>query len=386
MIRLLIKRRVKDYKDVNNINIAASVGRLLAVVGIFFNILLFGCKFVVGSLIGSISIQADAINNLCDSFTNIVSIVSFVISQRPADEEHPYGHERMEMIGTLVVGLMIVLFGFEIGKESVLRILHPKPLEIQWISFGVLLFSVVIKSYMFAYNNKYADVYHSKMLQASALDSISDVAGTFAIIISILFSIIIGYNLDGFVGLIVSLLILWNAYKLIREVIDSLLGEAPDKEMMSTIDSILMESDIVFMTHDMMIHSYGSHKQFASAHVEVDSSLDIFEIHDEIDRLERLVKEKTNVELVLHMDPILVNDPKTDYYRNRFERIIVSIDSLWSFHDFRIQTQEDGILVSFDLVVPYDEKRNEEDIKNELYSRIHFKDTIHLQITIDHPF
>ncbi len=239
---------------------------------------------------------------------------------------------------------------------------------------------------MYLYNKKLSAKYESSLLEATALDSISDVFGTTAVLFSTLISPLIHFNLDGYMGVVVSCIILYNAYGLLKEMINTLLGEAPDAQLVHEFVEKIMAHPSVLGVHDIMIHNYGPNKIFASAHVEVDASKDIFETHDHIDNIEREVKEEMNIDLVLHMDPVKVNDPETEFYREKVAKAIHQIDSSWGFHDFRIVSGPTHVNLVFDLVVPFDEKYNKKQIEEALLNHIHSSKQIYLIITIDHPF
>ena len=239
---------------------------------------------------------------------------------------------------------------------------------------------------MYAYNKKLSKTYDSSLLEATALDSISDVCGTTAVLVSTLLSPVLHFNLDGYMGIVVSGIILYGAYGLLRDMINSLIGEAPDPELVHNIVDMIMAHPAILGVHDMMLHNYGPNKIFASAHVEVDSSKDIFETHDHIDNIEREVKENMNIDLVLHMDPVKVNDPETELYRAKVVKAIHQIDPKWGFHDFRIVSGPTHVNLVFDLVIPFEEKYSQEEIEDMLLKHIQSDKKIYLVLTIDHPY
>ena len=386
MIDYLVKRFVENSEDTKNATVRINVGKLSGIVGIFNNVFLFLIKFIVGTLVHSVSIQADGINNLTDAGSNIISILSFHFSNKPADKDHPFGHERTETITSLFVGVLIFVLGIETAKESFEKILHPGQINFRLMSILILMISIIVKLWMYLYNKKLSVKYSSSLLEATALDSISDVVGTTAVLFSTLLSPLLHFNLDGYMGIVVSCIILYSAYGLLKEMINALLGEAPDAEVVEDIIGKIMENEAVLGVHDLMIHNYGPNKMFASAHVEVDSSKDIFETHDHIDNIERDVKENLNIDLVLHMDPVKVNDPETEFYKEKLKKALHQIDSTWSFHDFRIVSGPTHVNLVFDLVVPFEEKYNQKQIEEALLNHIHSNKKIYLVISIDHPF
>lgn len=382
----LVRRFIKNYQDTKNVNVRTSVGKLSGIVGILNNLFLFVIKFLIGTIVHSVSIQADGVNNLTDAGSNIISILSFHLSNKPADKDHPFGHERTETIASLFVGILILVLGFETAKESISKVIHPGSIDFRIASVIILLISIMVKFWMYAYNKKLSKAYDSSLLEATALDSISDVCGTTAVLVSTLLSPVLHFNLDGYMGIVVSGIILYGAYGLLRDMINSLIGEAPDPELVHNIVDMIMAHPVILGVHDLMLHNYGPNKIFASAHVEVDSSKDIFETHDHIDNIEREVKENMNIDLVLHMDPVKVNDPETELYRAKVVEAIHQIDPKWGFHDFRIVSGPTHANLVFDLVIPFEEKYTQEEIEEMLLKHIESDKKIYLVLTIDHPY
>ena len=382
----LVRKFIKNYQDTKDANVRTSVGKLSGIVGILNNLFLFVIKFVIGTIVHSVSIQADGVNNLTDAGSNIISILSFHLANKPADKDHPFGHERTETIASLFVGILILVLGFETAKESISKVIHPGSIDFRIVSVIILLISIIVKFWMYLYNKKLSKTYDSSLLEATALDSISDVCGTTAVLVSTLLSPVLHFNLDGYMGIVVSGIIIYGAYGLLRDMINSLIGEAPDSELVHNIVDRIMAHPAILGVHDMMIHNYGPNKIFASAHVEVDSSKDIFETHDHIDNIEREVKENMNIDLVLHMDPVKVNDPETELYRAKVVEAIHQIDPKWGFHDFRIVSGPTHVNLVFDLVIPFEEKYTQEEIEAMLLKHIQSDKKIYLVLTIDHPY
>ena len=385
-MNFLVRRFIKNYQDTKDANVRTSIGKLSGIVGIFSNLFLFVIKFVIGTIVHSVSIQADGVNNLTDAGSNIISILSFHLANKPADKDHPFGHERTETIASLFVGILILVLGFETAKESISKVIHPGSIDFRIASVIILLISIIVKFWMYAYNKKLSKTYDSSLLEATALDSISDVCGTTAVLLSTLLSPVLHFNLDGYMGIVVSGIILYGAYGLLRDMINSLIGEAPDPELVHNIVDMIMAHPAILGVHDMMLHNYGPNKIFASAHVEVDSSKDIFETHDHIDNIEREVKENMNIDLVLHMDPVKVNDLETELYRAKVVEAIHQIDPKWGFHDFRIVSGPTHVNLVFDLVIPFEEKYTQEEIEEMLLKHIDSDKKIYLVLTIDHPY
>lgn len=385
-MNFLVRRFIKNYQDTKDANVRTNVGKLSGIVGIFSNLFLFVIKFMIGTIVHSVSIQADGVNNLTDAGSNIISILSFHLANKPADKDHPFGHERTETIASLFVGILILVLGFETAKESISKVIHPGSIDFRIASVIILLISIIVKFWMYAYNKKLSKTYDSSLLEATALDSISDVCGTTAVLVSTLLSPVLHFNLDGYMGIVVSGIILYGAYGLLRDMINSLIGEAPDTELVHNIVDRIMAHPAILGVHDMMLHNYGPNKIFASAHVEVDSSKDIFETHDHIDNIEREVKENMNIDLVLHMDPVKVNDPETELYRAKVVKAIHQIDPKWGFHDFRIVSGPTHVNLVFDLVIPFEEKYSQEEIEDMLLKHIQSDKKIYFVLTIDHPY
>ena len=385
-MNFLVRRFIKNYQDTKDANVRTNVGKLSGIVGIFSNLFLFVIKFMIGTIVHSVSIQADGVNNLTDAGSNIISILSFHLANKPADKDHPFGHERTETIASLFVGILILVLGFETAKESISKVIHSGSIDFRIASVIILLISIIVKFWMYAYNKKLSKTYDSSLLEATALDSISDVCGTTAVLVSTLLSPVLHFNLDGYMGIVVSGIILYGAYGLLRDMINSLIGEAPDPELVHNIVDRIMAHPAILGVHDMMLHNYGPNKIFASAHVEVDSSKDIFETHDHIDNIEREVKENMNIDLVLHMDPVKVNDLETELYRAKVVEAIHQIDPKWGFHDFRIVSGPTHVNLVFDLVIPFEEKYTQEEIEAMLLKHIESDKKIYLVLTIDHPY
>lgn len=385
-MNFLVRRFIKNYQDTKDANVRTNVGKLSGIVGIFSNLFLFVIKFMIGTIVHSVSIQADGVNNLTDAGSNIISILSFHLANKPADKDHPFGHERTETIASLFVGILILVLGLETAKESISKVIHPGSIDFRIASVIILLISIIVKFWMYAYNKKLSKTYDSSLLEATALDSISDVCGTTAVLVSTLLSPVLHFNLDGYMGIVVSGIILYGAYGLLRDMINSLIGEAPDPELVHNIVDRIMAHPAILGVHDMMLHNYGPNKIFASAHVEVDSSKDIFETHDHIDNIEREVKENMNIDLVLHMDPVKVNDPETELYRAKVVEAIHQIDPKWGFHDFRIVSGPTHVNLVFDLVIPFEEKYSQEEIEDMLLKHIQSDKKIYFVLTIDHPY
>lgn len=387
MISWLIHRTVPDASDPSNPRVRYAVGRICGYIGICLNILLFASKYLVGFLVGSVSIKADAINNLTDAVSNIASILSFHWAEKPADREHPYGHERTETITALFMGVLILYLGIEMVSQSIDKILHNSAPDFQWSSVLVLYMSIAVKLLMYSYNHKYARIYHSDLLEANAIDSRNDIMGTTLVLVSTLISPLIHYDLDGVTGLVVSGIIFWSAYGLMKDVINRLLGEAPDPKVLNELtDLILLDPDVLDV-HDVVLHAYGPQKVYATAHAVVDGTSDLISIHNGIDTIERRVQHEMNIELVVHIDPIIPEDHRTNRYRSLFEKALEEICPEWMMHDFRIQQRSPSwVDCYFDLVVPYEEKRSQEEIEELIQKKLPEKTHFNLYVRMEHPY
>ena len=325
MISFLAKTFIKDYQNTDDENVRHAYGNLTSLVGIVNNIVLFIFKFMAGTLAGSVSITADAVNNLSDAGSSIISLISFRLSSRPADEEHPFGHARYECIASMLVACLILLLGFELIKTSAGKILHPEEVLFSWVSVIVLVVSIGVKLWMYMYNHHYGKVLSSSIMEATAADSISDVMATGAVLLSTILSPILHFNLDGYMGVIVACLIIYAGGGIIKSALDELLGKAPSKELVQSLKDKIYEYDGVLGIHDLIIHDYGVNRLFASVHVEVDYKVDVMKSHDMVDNIERDVKKSMGIELVIHMDPIKRDDPVTNELKEFIKKALKAI-------------------------------------------------------------
>lgn len=387
MIGLLAKKYIKDYQNYESEPVRNAYGSLTSIIGIVNNIVLFGLKFLAGTLAGSVSITADAINNLSDAGSSIISLVSFKLSSMPADEEHPFGHARYECIASMVVACLIMMLGWNLLMDSVDKILHPGDIRFSWISIIILVISILIKGWMYLYNHKYGKLVSSSIMEATAADSLSDAMSTSAVLISAIISPLIGFNLDGYMGVVVAVLILLAGYGIVRGALDELLGKAPELELVNQIEEKIMSYEGVIGMHDLMIHDYGAHKTFASVHVEVDSSVDVMLSHDMIDNIERDFKEDMGIHLVIHMDPINLNDPMTNIMKDFCNKVLKDMDEKLSLHDFRICSGNTHTNIMFDILVPFSSTLTNAEILKTLNEKIAELDGVYyLVITFDRAF
>lgn len=369
-MNLIFRLFIKDYKNIKNPEVQSAYGKVSSFVGIFLNILLFVIKFLAGTIFGSVSIQADAFNNLSDAGSSLVSLISFIFSSRPADEEHPFGHERFEYICSLLVSMMILLFSYELLISSITQILHPKEMKFSYVMGIVLVISILVKLFMYYYNTKYGKMIDSSVMKATAVDSISDVLATSSVLIALLVSYFTKLRLDGFMGVVVALFIAKSGIDIVKDTMNEILGEAPKSEFIAEVTSDLLKYEGVMGIHDLVVHSYGSNKTFITVHVEVSASSDIMVSHDLMDIIEKDFKKNRNIDLVIHMDPIDIDDTFTCDLREKCQKMVQEIDPALSMHDFRIVKGHTHNNLIFDVMVPFKIKYSEEELLQLLHEKL----------------
>ena len=362
MGNLLFKIFVKDYENTSNPSVRENYGKLAGVVGIVSNLLLCVMKILIGIFSKSIAIIADGINNLADASSSIITLIGFKLASAPEDEDHPYGHARIEYLTGLFVSILIIIIGIQLFKSSVLKIMNPEPLVFSYTTIIILVVAIAIKLWQAAFNVTIGKRINSVALMATAADSRNDVISTSVVLISVLVSHLTGFQIDGYMGCLVALFILWSGIQLVRETSSPLLGEAPDQEIVDQILEIVRREPDVLGVHDLMVHNYGPGKIFASIHVEVDAEGDLMKSHDMIDNIEKLVKEELHIQFVIHMDPIKTNDPLVDKMRGVMSKAVGSIDGIENIHDFRVVPGPTHTNIIFDAVVTNECKTCEKDI------------------------
>lgn len=346
------------------------IGALTSVVGILTNIALALSKMVVGFLFGVISVSADGFNNLMDSFSSILSLVSFKISSKPADKDHPFGHARTEYVLAMVISFLILFVAFELIKESIGKIISPSMTTYSLFIIVVLLVSIVCKLFLFIFYLNVSKKIQSDVLKASAFDSLGDSISTFVILVTVIASKIISFNFDGYAGILVSLIIAFSGVKVLRETFSKIIGQAPDVEMVGNIKNLVLDYDGVIGIHDLNVHNYGPNKFYASVHIEVDSRIDVILSHELVDEIERKALEKYNIILTGHLDPVEVDNPEVDEIKSIVNDIIIKIDKSFSMHDFRIVKGHNFTNLIFDLAVPYENLMTNDEIINKLQEEI----------------
>ena len=366
MTNLLLKLFIKNYKNTADPMIRRKYINLGSITGILCNIVLFVIKLSIGLLAGSVSIMADAFNNLTDIGSSVVTIIGFRLSIKPADKEHPFGHGRFEYMSAMLVAIIILLVGFELLKSSVEKIFSPTDLKVEFYTIILVCISVIIKLWMFLFNKKLGKSINSSGLIATAQDSINDSIATFAVLISIIICSIFKINIDPYMGIIVALFILYSGIKTIKETLDPLLGMPPEKETIDAIATMVLANENFVGIHDLIVHNYGPGRSFASLHVEVPSNADIVACHEDIDACEKEIHNTLGIEVVIHMDPIAVDDENTIKTKEAVIDAIKKYDSRLSVHDFRMVNGEEQINLIFDVVVPNEIKLKDSEIKAKI--------------------
>ena len=356
MIRLLSRWLIKDSQNYSDPRVRTAYGVLCGAVGIFLNLVLFAGKLLAGTLSGSIAITADAFNNLSDAGSSVVTLLGFRLAGKKPDAGHPFGHGRMEYISGLVVAGLILVMGAELAKSSVDKILHPEAVTFSWLACGILLASIAVKLYMYRYNRAVGKKIDSAAMAATAADSLSDTAATAAVLLATVASRFISVPLDGWVGLVVALFILWSAVQAAQDTISPLLGQAPDPALVRQIEELVTAHPQVVGVHDLVVHDYGPGRRIISLHAEVPADGELLEMHDAIDNIEMELARKLRCEAVIHMDPVVVGDPAVTALHKEVAALVQTIDPRLTIHDFRIVPGTTHTNLIFDVVIPFDEQ------------------------------
>ena len=351
MNNFLCRIFVKDYENTKDPQVRERYGKFAGVVGILSNVILCAAKILVGAISGSIAIIADGINNLADASSSIITLAGFKLSSLPEDKEHPYGHARIEYISGMIVSVLIVVVGIELIKSSADKIMHPSPLEFSWSIIVVLLLAIAIKIWQALFNINIGKRINSLTLTATGTDSRNDVIATTVVLISIIVGKLTVLQIDGYMGCLVALFIIWSGIGLVKETMSPLLGEAPDPELVNAISDMALSYDGVLGIHDLVVHNYGPGRIFASIHIEVDAEADMMESHDMIDNIEREMAKKLHIEITGHLDPVRTNDPVVKKMVQLTSEVAAQIDGVSNIHDLRIVTGPTHTNVIFDTVV-----------------------------------
>ena len=347
----LVKRFVKNYDNVSDVKVRGAYANLAGIVGIVTNLMLFIIKLSVGLLSNSVSILADAFNNLSDAASSIITIIGFKMANKPADAEHPFGHGRIEYITAMIVSFMVMLVGIQFVKTSFQKIINPTPVTFELWPFILLLISIGFKFWLSKFNKSIGNKINSSTLKATATDAMGDVFTSTTVVISFLISKFTTLPIDGYIGIVVALAIVYSGFSLIKETLSPLLGEPPDPVLVSNITDMVMSYDNITGIHDLIVHNYGPGRIMASIHAEIPSNIDIMEIHHIIDTAEREISKELNIYLVIHMDPICVDTDEIIEARNMVKDVLSKYEEVKSFHDFRVVGEHDNKNLIFDIEV-----------------------------------
>lgn len=387
MIQFLIRHCIKNYEDTTNVKVRENYGKFSGAVGIASNLLLFAIKISTGLLFHSIAITADAVNNLSDSASSVVTLVGFKLSGKPADAEHPYGHARIEYLSGLIVSFSILVLGLQLVRSSFDKILHPESAEFSFIMVAVLIVAILIKVWQGTFYRKVGRSIGSPAIEATAADSLNDVFATGAVLAGTVITRLTGFNLDGYMGMVVAAFIMVTGVKLIISTSNPLLGMAPSKELVDSIYSKIISYDGILGIHDLNVHNYGPERCFASVHCEVSASQDIMVSHDIIDNIERDFLTERGIHLVIHLDPIVTDDERTNQLKKQVQQIVSRISPEITMHDFRVVWGTTHSNLIFDICVSFGFEIGDTDLVQRITDGIHALDpTYHAVITVDHDY
>ena len=376
MTELLVRKFIKNYDQTENIQVRTRYGLMAGIVGICCNLVLFGAKLLTGLFINSISVMADAFNNLSDAASSIIGFVGVKMAEKPADEDHPFGHGRIEYIAAFIVAFIVIQVGFSLFKTSLGKILHPEELSFSLVSVFILLLSIGVKLWMAVFNRTLGKGINSTVLMATSADSLGDVAATSATILSLVVFGIWRVNIDGIVGLVVSVLVMIAGLNIAKDTLAPLIGEAIDPRVYEEITEFVESYEGIVGSHDLIVHNYGPNRSMASIHAEVPRDVDVEVSHEIIDRIERDAGRKLGIFLVIHMDPIETRDVRVQELRELAKDVISGLDSRLKLHDFRVVDGTKRINLIFDLVVPREYTKQMQDaLKQQVNQKIHERDS-----------
>lgn len=374
MTSLLLRFFIKDYRNTENPAVRTACGKLAGIVGIVCNLLLFAGKLLAGILSGSVAVTADAVNNLSDASSSLITLLGFKLAERPADEEHPYGHARMEYLSGLAVAALILLIGAELGKSSLEKIFHPAPIDFSPLTLIILAVSIAVKLWMSLFCGKLGKHISSAALTASAADSRNDVISTAAVLLGCIVGHFTDLCIDGYVGLLVALFILRSGCSIAKETISPLLGRQADPALVKALSELILSHEKILGIHDLMVHDYGPGQCFASVHAEMDVAEDALACHDVLDDIERDALRELKIHLVMHYDPIVTDDEELNRMRALVLREIREIDPALDLHDFRMVRGPQHTNLIFDLVIPYSMADKKVELKRHIDRRVQFED------------
>ncbi|MDD5906768.1 MAG: cation diffusion facilitator family transporter [Clostridia bacterium] len=384
MVTFLSRWLIADHDQTQDPAVRRKYGVLCGAVGIVINVLLFLGKFFAGTISGSIAITADAFNNLSDAGSSLVTILGFKLAGQKPDPDHPFGHGRMEYLSGLAVAMLILLMGIELLKSSVEKILHPEAIEFSWLSVGILLAAIACKLYMASYNRSVGKKIQSSAMKATATDSLSDSLATTAVLAATLIAHFFHVNIDGWVGLAVACFILYAGYNAARDTVSPLLGQAPDPELVRSIEQAVLAFDPIVSIHDMVVHDYGPGRMMISLHAEVPADGDLVELHDTIDLAEQALKEQFQCDAVIHMDPIVTNDETVLHMRAKMAQLVQIIDPRITIHDFRMVAGPTHTNLIFDAACPFDLHMTDGEVKRQIEQTVDLLDGNYMAVvTVD---
>lgn len=387
MTNFLIKLFIKDYENVKESGVRSAYGKLSGAVGIAVNLILCALKFFTGIITRSVAVTADAVNNLSDAGSSVVTLFGFKLSEKPADSKHPYGHGRIEYIAGLIVSFLVLLMGFELINTSVGKIREPTPVEYSTSAVIILAASIIAKLWLALFNSKLGKKINSTATKAVVTDSISDTVSTGAVLVSVIISKFYSVSVDGYFGLAVALFIIYSGVNLVRETVAPLLGMPPEKEFYEEIKAFIMSYDSVIGVHDLIIHDYGPSRLFASAHAEVPANIDFMIIHDTIDLIERDILQKYGMMISIHADPVIIDDERINSLKEMTQKAVSAVDGSFSIHDFRVVEGVTHTNLIFDVEANRDCKLSSREIENAVCSQISKIDERYLcVVTVDYTF
>ncbi|WP_297242555.1 cation diffusion facilitator family transporter [uncultured Flavonifractor sp.] len=370
MTERLVRRFIRDWENVGDPAVRERYGALSGGVGILLNLLLSLGKFFAGLLTGSIAVTADAFNNLSDAGSSVVTLVGFKLAGQKADDGHPFGHGRIEYLAGLLVSLLILMVGVELGKTSIEKIFHPEQVDFSLVTVVILIASILVKLWMCLFNRNLGRRIGSAAMEATATDSLSDVVATSAVLAGTLVGEFTGVSIDGWVGVVVAIFILRAGWGAAKDTVDPLLGSAPDPALVKEIQDVVLSHKQVVGMHDLVIHDYGPGRRMCSFHAEVPQNADIMEVHDAIDHIEREIYQKFGVETTAHMDPIATEDEAVNDLREQVRDLVREVNPDMNIHDFRVTRGPQHTNLIFDVVVPHRSKVSDEEIAGEITRRV----------------
>ena len=388
MTEFLVNKFIKDSANIESTEVRTRYGMLASVVGIFCNVLLFSVKLAIGLILSSLAVTADAFNNLSDAASSIISFVGVKMAGKPADAEHPFGHGRIEHIAALIVSFLVIEVGFTFFKSSISKIMHPEEITFDPVPFIILILSILVKLWMAFFNNKLGKRIDSKVMLATAADSLGDVITTSATVISIVICHFTSINVDAIAGLIVSGIVIWSGVSIAKDTLEPLIGQRVPSELYQKITDMVESYEGIVGAHDLIVHNYGPNRSMATIHAEVPNDVSIEASHEIIDRIERDAKKELNILLVIHMDPVEMRDEEVLELRNKTSHIVHALDPELHFHDFRVLKENEQKNLIFDLVVPdsYTEK-DANRVMHQLIALLHeMEKNVDCIITLDRSF